>query len=162
MNIKLEKKLFKKYPKLFRQKDLPMDQTAMCWGIQCGDGWYDLIDKVCEYLQSMIKWNDWPQIEFNTVKEKYGTLRIYWDIKIKTEKEFKKHKELKKKYKTFDIYVKSSHGLFEFVDGVISFAEHLSGYMCELCGQKGKQRKINDWIYTLCDKCSKKRQQEAS
>ena len=33
-----EKELLWKYPTIFRQKELPMDQTAMCWGIECGKG----------------------------------------------------------------------------------------------------------------------------
>ena len=44
MKQELQQKLYDTYPKLFIQKDLPPQQTAMCWGICCGDGWYDLID----------------------------------------------------------------------------------------------------------------------
>jgi len=155
MNVKLEKKLFKKYPKLFRQKDLPMSQTAMCWGLQCSDGWYDLIDKVCEYLQNMINWNNWPQVEFTTVKEKLAGLRLYWTMKLKTEEEFKKSKKLKKKFKTFNEYIKWANEKFEFVDGVISLAEWLSYSICEFCGERGKRRRIAGWEHTFCDKCYK-------
>lgn len=51
MKKELQEQLFQKYPKIFRQKDLPMTQTAMCWGIECGDGWYMLIDELCKCLQ---------------------------------------------------------------------------------------------------------------
>ena len=34
-----EQELIKKHPKIFRQKDLPMTHTAMCWGIECGPHW---------------------------------------------------------------------------------------------------------------------------
>jgi hypothetical protein len=60
-----------KYPKLFRQKDLPMNKTCMCWGICCGIGWYDLIDEVCQKLSE-------HPIEFTQVKEKWGGLRMYY------------------------------------------------------------------------------------
>jgi len=156
MNTKLEKKLFNKYPKLFRQKDLPVDRTAMCWGLQCDDGWYDLIDKVCEYLQDMINWNNWPQIEFNTVKEKFGGLRIYWDMKCKGEKEFNEDKKLKKKYSSYTEYRNHCYNIYEFIDGAISLAEHLSYSICELCGKEGKRRNIYGWVHTLCDDCVKK------
>jgi len=155
MNINLEKKLYKKYPKLFRQKDLPMNQTAMCWGLQCGDGWYKLIDQVCKYLQNMINWNNWPQVEFTTVKEKFGGLRMYWDLKNKTEKEYKKSRRLKKLFKTFEEYIEHVNWVFRFVDGVISFAEQLSYSICESCGKEGKNRNIFGWIHTLCDDCTK-------
>ena len=43
MKKELQDKLFEKYPKLYRQKDLDKTQTAMCWGISCGSGWYNII-----------------------------------------------------------------------------------------------------------------------
>ena len=49
-----QEKLFKKYPKIFRQKDLSPTVTAMCWGIETGEGWYGLIDLLCEEIQHMI------------------------------------------------------------------------------------------------------------
>ena len=55
MNKNLQEKLYQKYPKIFRQKDLPMTQTAMCWGIACGDGWYDLIDELCSQIQNRVE-----------------------------------------------------------------------------------------------------------
>ena len=51
MSPELQKQLFDKYPKIFRQKDLDKMQTAMCWGIECRDGWYMLIDTLCKNLQ---------------------------------------------------------------------------------------------------------------
>ena len=73
MNNDLQQKLYGKYPTLFRQKDLSMSQTCMCWGIECGDGWYDLIDQVCNRLL------EFKGVEFMQVKEKFGELRIYTD-----------------------------------------------------------------------------------
>ena len=51
MNKENQDKLFEKYPKIFRQKDLSMDQTCMCWGIECGDGWYPILDALCAEIQ---------------------------------------------------------------------------------------------------------------
>jgi hypothetical protein len=51
MKKELQEQLFKKYPKIFQQKDLSPKQTAMCWGIETGDGWYQLIDGLCHHLQ---------------------------------------------------------------------------------------------------------------
>ena len=72
MNTELQNKLFKKYPKLFRQRELSMQETCMCWGIACGDGWYWLIDNLCNYISLMDK-----TVEATQVKEKFGTLRFY-------------------------------------------------------------------------------------
>lgn len=56
MSPELEKKLFDKYPKIFAQRKLPMTQTAMCWGIETGDGWYNIIDQLCRQIQHHIDW----------------------------------------------------------------------------------------------------------
>jgi len=32
MKLELQNKLFEKYPNIFKNKDLPMNQTCMCWG----------------------------------------------------------------------------------------------------------------------------------
>ena|SRR3972149_6790927 len=72
MTPRLQQKLYKKYPKIFRQKDLSMLETAMCWGIACGDGWYWLLDALCNYLKCSHE-----DVEAVQVKEKFGTLRFY-------------------------------------------------------------------------------------
>lgn len=78
MKSYLEEKLYKKYPKIFRQRNLSITDTAMCFGIECGDGWYDLIDILCFLLQNSVK-NNHPQVEAVQVKEKFGGLRFYAD-----------------------------------------------------------------------------------
>lgn len=57
MTPKLQNQLFKKYPKIFRQKDLSIRESCMAWGIDVGDGWYNLIDKLCGFLQYHIDEN---------------------------------------------------------------------------------------------------------
>ena len=71
MNVEKEQALFNKYPSLFGQKDKSMQETCMCWGICVGDGWYDLLDTLCNELKVF------PGLQFTQVKEKFGTLRAY-------------------------------------------------------------------------------------
>ena len=78
MKQELQEQLFAKYPKIFKQHSLPMQQTCMCWGIECGDGWYTLIDTLCQCLEH-IQSSEGPHIEAAQVKEKYGGLRFYAD-----------------------------------------------------------------------------------
>lgn len=127
MKKELQDALFKKYPKIFRQKDLPMQETAMCWGIATSDGWYWLIDKLCSHLQWDIDHNKYPQIEATQVKEKFGTLRFY------------------------------TNGSNDAQEGMISFAEFLSGFICEKCGSTEDVSETRGWIVTLCKKCMKER-----
>ena len=55
--------LIDKYPKLLGN---------LTFGIECGDGWFDLIDRLCEDILKVD-----PTTVATQVKEKYGTLRFY-------------------------------------------------------------------------------------
>ena len=46
--------LYKKFSKIFRQKDLSMQETAMCWGVSCGDGWFNILDTLCSHIQHLV------------------------------------------------------------------------------------------------------------
>ena len=81
MKQTLQNKLFEAFPKMFKQKDLPMTETCMCWGIECPDAWFDIIYGVCETLQNMTDNNKGcPQVEFTQVKEKFGALCMYNNV----------------------------------------------------------------------------------
>jgi len=123
MDIKLQQKLFEKYPKIFRQKDLSPRETLMCFGIECGNGWYKLIDTLCESLQFHTDKNSYPQIEAIQVKEKFGSLCFY------------------------------TNSTTEYFDGYINFAETLSCSICETCGSMEDVSQTEGWIKTICKKC---------
>ena len=133
MNEKLDKKLCEDYPSLYRQRNLPMDQTCMCWGFP-GDGWYKLIDGLSRKLTEYAAANK-ITIEASQVKEKFGTLRFYIDG------------------------VPSAH--YDAVTAMINEAEAESGEICELCGEPGRERG-GGWIRTLCDKCTALRAAKAT
>jgi len=40
----LDEKLVATYPELYRDRNGDMKETLMCWGFECGDGWYQIID----------------------------------------------------------------------------------------------------------------------
>lgn len=69
-------RLYKKYPILFRQKNLPMSQSPMYWGIETGSGWKKLISDMCAEIN-----NHYPNTEFRQIKEKFGILRVYYETK---------------------------------------------------------------------------------
>ena len=130
MKKELDEKLVKKYPKIFRDRYEDMQLTAMCWGFDCSDGWYKLIDNLCSNLQWNIDKNHYPQVIASQVKEKYGGLKFY--VQSANDKQH----------------------------AVISFAEGLSYSICEQCGAyEGVYCSTNGthagWIKTLCLKCAK-------
>lgn len=108
MTPELEQTLYNKYPKIFRQKDLPMQETCMCWGVACGDGWYDILDNLCGIVQQHVDYHKLPQVEAVQVKEKFGGLRFYTN-----------HTD-------------------DYIRGLIVMAESMSYFVCEECGDKGK------------------------
>ena len=132
MKQELQQKLYQKYPKILIQKHLPMQQTAMCWGISCGDGWYDIIDTLCFNIQARVKSQEIKDPSFvcqaTQVKEKFGGLRFY-------------------------IY-----GGDDYIEGLIEMAEDMSYKICSECGNKSEQpeNQSRGWIYTLCTPCKNK------
>ena len=76
MKQELQESLFNAYPDIFARRYLSNKHTAMCYGIQCPDRWYDLIDALCSQIQ---KYADQSSIicEANQVKTKFGGLRFY-------------------------------------------------------------------------------------
>jgi hypothetical protein len=52
MKRELDEALCAKYPLIFKDRNADMRTTAMCWGLECGDGWYNIIDVLCGLLTS--------------------------------------------------------------------------------------------------------------
>ena len=124
MKKSLENSLYAEFPEIFRQKDLPMHQSAMCWGISTGDGWFNLIRELCVKLDKnnqARKERGQPVIEATQVKEKFGGLRFY------------------------------ATNLDEHASVAIQEAEEESIRICEVCGEPGKPGG-RGWIKTLCEK----------
>ena len=134
MTIELDEKLCTKYPKIFINRQGDMRTTAMCWGFECGDGWYNIIDRLCSYLQFHTDHNNrplqdsniypYPQIIASQIKEKYGGLRFY--VESATDRQY----------------------------DVISFVETLSEHICEQCGSMNHIGNTQGWIRTLCQNCA--------
>lgn len=83
MNICDDKKIVECCPILYQMRNMPMTETCMCWGFECGDGWMDnIFDASCE-LESLNA-EYYPKyrvrIQADQVKEKYGTLHFYYSV----------------------------------------------------------------------------------
>ena len=125
MRKELDEELCRKYPQIFCNRHAPMTQTSMCWGFDCGDGWYNIINMLCTNIQSHERNNKlnnvvMPPVIATQVKEKYGTLRFYYT------------------------------GGDDYINGVVAMAEYMSGVTCETCGAPGEIRDVG-WMRTLCD-----------
>ena len=132
MDQKLQDELFEKYPKLFVNKNKNKWESCMCYGIECGDGWLEIISSLCwrieqheKSVKARLKYEgkdeaEYISVTFDQVKEKFGGLRAYYS------------------------------GGDDYIEGVIALAEDFSYKTCEVCGKKGSPNK-QGWISTLCE-----------
>ena len=70
MDTKLEEKLVEKYPTLYSGYGGDITKTCMGWGMECDDGWFELLDELSEKLEPY-------NVVASQVKEKFGGLRFY-------------------------------------------------------------------------------------
>jgi hypothetical protein len=75
MRKDLEQKLANRWPNWF---DLDGDphQTCMSRGFQHGDGWFNLVSRLCEQIEEVVDEQEQP-FKVEQVKEKFGGLRFY-------------------------------------------------------------------------------------
>ena len=72
MNDENTKRLFDKYPSLYADHTRSPMESLMCFGFECGDGWYAIIDALSATVAQVS-----PECRAVQVKEKFGTLRFY-------------------------------------------------------------------------------------
>jgi len=128
MQKQLDEKLVKKYPKIFENRYKSPIISCLYFGFECGNGWYWLIDNLCNTIQSYIDNNkhlNIPQVTATQVKEKFGGLRFYID------------------------------GGDKHIQGMISLAESMSYNICENCGTTENVTQTKGWVYTRCENCKK-------
>lgn len=177
MKQELQQKLYKKYPKLFAQSNWSIRDSCMPWGIECGSGWYHILDKMCSLIQhdidskrntraNSLRYNRALQkaIDGNTkyLEYHYGRFykdpeelnkRISGDIQRKSfysteEKVYQvQFSQIKEKYGTLRVYTNYAN---DFAEGVIDMACSMSSITCEQCGMPGKMRGAF-WYYVSCD-----------
>lgn len=136
MNNELQNQLYEKYPQLFVNKDKTPMQSPMCFGIETGEGWYEIVSSLCwmikQHEDSIIWQTQWKQqtdpeyqsdyfpVKFDQIKEKYGGLRVYFS------------------------------GGDQYIEGLVSMAEAISYHICDVCGNKGEANK-GGWISVRCE-----------
>jgi hypothetical protein len=116
---------------MFVNRYKPMTETTMCWGFECGDGWFNIINQLCANIQHHIDWKNRkeevvPQVTVDQVKEKFGSLRFYFT------------------------------GGDDYIRGMATMAESMSGVTCEQCGNPGSTVG-RGWLTTLCEKHAEER-----
>ena len=186
MKQELDELLCKKYPKLFVNRNKPMQETCMCWGFSCGDGWYNIINNLCGNIQHHIDWKRKQRahaLQYNrclkrAVKGDKAGLTWYYTYEngpteytyTSVDRDIEDGRfrnvpdavsqvtvdQVKEKFGTLRFY---HTGGDDYIRGMITMAEAMSGSTCESCGNPGKQTG-GGWIRTICEPCEIKREQE--
>ena len=174
MKPELEKILLEKYPKIFVDCSKSSRESAMAFGLEIGDGWYEIMDALCETVSALYSTSayideegakkfsvpqptvsnfapskptvmiDSPKVVFVQVKEKFGALRIYYRL------EFAKVVEDLWAFRQYPSLETTMHNYSSVVDGAIRFAETLSLRTCEQTGTPGSLSSRNGWLKVLC------------
>lgn len=71
MKKELDDALCRDFPNLYKERNLSMQETCMCWGFDVSDTWEPLIRRLSEKLEPL-------GVVATQVKEKFGTLRFYF------------------------------------------------------------------------------------
>ena len=125
MKRELDELLCQRYPKMMVNRNKSMIETCMCWGFDCGDGWFNILNQLMGSIQHHLDWKNKnglvvEQVTLDQVKEKFGTLRFYYS------------------------------GGDDVIDGMVRLAESMTCVTCEVCGSPGTQNS-GGWITTLCE-----------
>lgn len=119
MTFELEEKIKALKPEWFE---------GLHYGLECGDGWFDIIRDLVVKLVELSKETPRAFVGFSIaqIKEKFGTLRFY-----------------------------TAHGdgydgqVYRRIMALVQGAEHASSRTCELCGKEAKLKTMG-YIQTLC------------
>jgi len=123
---KLVEQLQESYPRIFRDLWGSPQKTCMAFGVCCGDGWFNLIERLCAAIMAMKPGDDFKVAQ---VKEKFGGLRFYCEGWPEDESKSKR------------------------ISRLIQIAEEESFKVCEFCGSRDSITVEGAWIQTLCGKC---------
>lgn len=152
----------------------PMTETCMCWGFECGDGWYNILNQLMANIQHHCDWKEEQRVRaiaHNTMVEKMKA-GDFSDFDVISEKWTSDYKEIqrqrfledeprlvpdavpqvtldqvKEKFGTLRFYYTGGD---DYVRGLVSMAESMSAVTCEVCGKPGTSNN-SGWIRTVCE-----------
>ena len=176
MKEELDKKLVRTFPLLYGDRHTSMQATAMCWGFEFSDGWFDIVWELSSKLEPLIQSfiDDNPNApcdmcscdksRHHGMKHTPGKcLSIHIDPDSEEEPpgnyyachcekyvvSYPKAVQVKEKFGGLRFYMTcETDEIYELIEK----AEALSCKTCEVCGEDGTRRPTS-WIKTLCDDC---------
>jgi hypothetical protein len=114
--------LIEAYPDIFHP--LPDNSEVAQASPECGEGWRNLLERACARIRAAAQ-ADGGSFKATQIKEKYGTLRFYWEGALSPEADAE-------------------------VEEIIDLAEARSACTCEVCGEEGRLYQSGCWMMTRC------------
>ncbi|SOE81039.1 hypothetical protein SAMN05446927_4294 [Caballeronia arationis] len=110
-----------RYPSILVAADRLGSEGAASDFFECGDGWFDIIDVLCQRLEFWIVQNEAPPLVIERVKAKFGRLVIQYA------------------------------GGNDMTAGMVDMAQEVSARVCEVCGNPGRtEASTGRWLITRC------------
>jgi hypothetical protein len=182
MKQELDKLLCEKYPKMMINRNKNMQETCMCWGFECGDGWFNILDQLMGNIQHHIDWKEkqrrWA-MDYNEMatQAKAGNFELFEETtKAQPNDQYKEKRlaeivagdfrevpesipqvtldQVKEKFGTLRFYYTGGD---DVIDGMVRMAESMTGVTCESCGNIG-ERRGGGWVHTYCTPCEEARE----
>lgn len=124
IDAKLQQKLMDRFPWFEARNEYTGEKLRFPVSCECGDGWYQLIYDCLQEVEEFCNKNkiDTSILHVSQVKEKYASLRIY-----------------------FENYINE-------IDDIVNKYEELSVSICEICGEPGTIKINRGWWRCLCEK----------
>ena len=182
MKQELDELLCTKYPKMMVNRNKNMQETCMCWGFECGDGWFNILDQLMSQIQHHIDWKEKQRagaIKYNEMatQAKAGNFDLFEaTMKALPDDEYKEKRlgeivagdfrqvpesipqvtldQVKEKFGTLRFYYTGGD---DYISGMVSLAESMSAVTCENCGNPGSCRG-GGWVHTYCTPCEEARE----
>lgn len=148
MKKELTEKLCNDFPLLYADRRKSPKETMMCFGFECGDGWFDLIYNLSNKLEAEIK-RTRPNIIFRGAQWLFYYFRRLFHIGHPFPPFYPRAVQVKEKFGGLRFYMTSE--TTEMSD-FIRVAENISYKTCEICGKDGEPSEAG-WITTLCENC---------
>jgi hypothetical protein len=138
----------------FMKRDMSLGNRYQNYGCECGDGWFELIQELCQRITNVYKFEgiDDIDIEILQIKEKFGKLRFYY-----------RHFGDSNTIQAIDFLGVGSLRLSppsdeeceykKKISELVHSYEEWSSHICEKCGGRGALRTDFVWKKTLCEDC---------
>jgi len=151
MDKNLQDILFEKYSFLKKSKG-NSPREYFYWGIECENGWFDLLDNLFKEIEKLdIKVNVFQ------IKEKFGGLRFYYSCmtnEFSWDFSFAFNKITKYKIQRLVDFIRNKIFRYktkeEILHDLIMEYENKSYNTCERCGNLGSLRTNTGWYRVLC------------